>query len=212
MQAELKVIDGEIFGRPIDGDGMMRLPNKVRSDYAGNPVRIAQWIDLILMQSWIVLDRIATSMMISDYMVHNEDTNAFWDHEEDDDGNFPEASPIWVVYEHPVILHIPSLINPCVKMINRDGWVLAGTNIYDESFTNPWHICIGDTFDPLSPNVVEMLLANEANKDLYWRGDPLHGSFKNDSTFIITTWPSLQYGKSQPPQRVLEDFDAWLPQ
>jgi hypothetical protein len=209
MQAELKVVNGEIFGRPVENDGMMRLPTKIRSDFAGNPVSIAQWIDMKGMCSWIVLNRIATSMMISDYMVEDRSSEVFWDNEEDDEGNFPEASPIWVVYEKPVILHIPSLTNSYVRMINREGWVLAGTNIYDDGFTHPWAICIGDTFDPIGPNVVELLLSNQANKDLYWRGEALCGSFQDDLTFLIKTWPTTAYHQTTPPQQVLEDFDAW---
>ena len=195
MQAEIKTENGKILARPFKCDPWMRLPTKIRVS-EGVPIRIAQWINPIEMSVWWVLDRLVMQML------NSEDCNGANEFSYAED---QEHESSWVRWDSPVLLHCPDIRHDPdgIYLLNGHGEALSGSNIHGSR-----KLCLGDQFNPLTTHPVELLITNEANDDLNWRGEPLIGKWESNY-FQIETWPPIQQTEHQVPAPVAENFSAW---
>lgn len=195
MQAEIKTENGIIMARPVECEPWMRLPTKIRISQ-GVPIRIAQWINPKEMSVWWVLDRLVMSMLYSGESECGEFVS-------DEDS---ESEPALVRWDHPALLHCPDIKNrpDTIYLLNEKGEALSGSNIFPGG-----NLCLGEYFNPLSTHPVELLINNEANDDLNWRGQALLGDWQ-PTHFQIETWPPiLSSERYPPPPSVAENFSAW---
>jgi hypothetical protein len=194
MQAEIKTENGVMMARPVKCDPWMRLPTKIRIAES-IPIRIAQWINPEQMSAWWVLDRLVMSMLYTDTSTEGEFRSL-------EDG---DSEPVWVRWDHPVLLHCPNIKHSpdIIYLLNEHGEVLSGSNIHGSR-----NLCLGEYFNYLSTHPVELLISNEANNDLNWRGRALLGEW-HSTHFQIETWPPIQSSEHQVPPPVAENFSAW---
>lgn len=202
MQAEIKRQDGQLLGRELPVEPWFRLPEKIRVGH-GLATRITPWLNPKRKSAMWVLDRLRTSMLYGDDSEANEFSSA--------DGDQEAAI---VQYDHPVILVMPDFVraSSTVHLLSPRGRLLAGSNIYDTSFSSAWGLCLGNNWNPFTVGAVELLLQNHANRDLTWRGDPLQGEWRGgeDGTpiFHVSHWPTHNQFVWTPPPQITASFDA----
>lgn len=110
----------------------------------------------------------------------------------------------WVQYYKPCIMFRPRIDKSYYYLINQDGGLMAGSNIYSAGFDHPGALCLGDSPVPFNFSPVESLLINAANADLEWRGQPLVGGWE-DGEFIVDEWPTFEgssYPRFYPPPEI----------
>lgn len=189
-----KTPKGEIEVSSI-ADGAPILISRSFRIVEGFRVDIAHWLDPNAMRCWFALRNPCIPMLDN-----REDDEVFGHHSDDGYGDSR-----LVRYEGVVLMLVNSLqSDPFAYLLDTRGNVLAGGNIYPEG-----NYCLGDSFNPLSLQPVEMLLHNEANDDLVWKGDWLQGSWQ-DNHFLCTTWPTYKHCQT-PPDAILEDIARWWP-
>jgi hypothetical protein len=167
-------------------------------------VQIVRWIDPDTTSVWMVLNSIRTSMMCSSLC----DYDRFIALRDDD-------RPCLAHYDWPVLMYCSSIAynGQSWHLLNMDGAMLAGSNIYDQSFSRPWALCLGGTVNPITLHPVELMLANGANSDLCWLGGELEGEWiedQNQAIFKIDSWPSCPEMFQVPvPAAVAANCSAW---
>lgn len=149
-------------------------------------------------------------MMCSDYLPIENRDEFFQNHDEDADGDNYPAAPRWLVYNNPVILHAPNFrYRPAmIALLNREGFILSGSNIYTPAFREAGGLCLGDSFDPMSAQPIELLTTNQANRDLMWTGMPIQGKWETSGEFTASSWPAIST-QFEVPQQISVDLDAW---
>jgi hypothetical protein len=209
MQAELKLVEGELMAQLIrGGEEWIRLPEKFRV-VEGHKIRIRQWINPKNMEAFWVLNQLVMSMMCNDCLVGEGEFKESTEDDEDKEGDMPSSSPYMVYYDRPVLMHAPNLASQSsfVMLLSSGGYVLAGSNIYGSGWdSKEFGLCLGDEYDPWTSQPAELLLTNKANSDLDWKGGALEGEWK-DSTFNVEIWPTLSIRFPLPPQ-IIADLDA----
>ncbi len=157
---------------------------------------------------WVcfALNRIRMSMLNS----FNQETNTF--------GSDGSGSSKPVQYDRPVFIHVPEYRKPeGIFLCDRDGRVYGGSNTYPSghSETKCSALCLGNSFNPLTLEPVELLLFNNANRDLSWKGDWLTGKWVKEpgitnKVFHIETWPTWTT-KFPIPIEVVEASERLFP-
>jgi len=176
MAIKFKEEDGRLMYDANASDGLM-LINSFSRFVLDYKVQCMHFVNPIKFESWIVMSRLQTSLLLDKGM--EEAFNAYNSTDEivlswkcyDRIGGVNQT----VRFEKPVILHIKNWRNlRCSMMIDPSGKVMAGSNIYSASFGSKQdHLCLGVEPSPFSPEWVDLLLYAEANKDLEWRGGEL---------------------------------------
>ncbi len=124
-----------------------------------------------------------------------------------------------VQFDGPVFVFIPDFTKPDrVFLCDALGRVYAGSNTYPTSYSDIKcsALCLGDTFNPLTLEPIDLLLFNNANRDLAWKGDWLTGTWVKEpgvsaKIFNITTWPTWTTKYPVPPE-VVEAAPRLFPQ
>jgi hypothetical protein len=191
-QIEVMVVED---GAPVLLSRCFRISNGFRVD-------IAHWLDPANMTAYIALRNPCLQML--DNLNYDDQFGL----DSDVDADAPESA--YVRYEGVVLMRMPDLNyeeSPRPFLTDLDGRILSGSNVY-----NSGHLCLGNSFNPLTIQPAELLLNNSANQDLGWIGGHLEGSWKhdNDSYFLISSWPS-QSRKFTPPPAILADIRRWWP-
>lgn len=159
-------------------------------------VDLALWLDATSCASYIALHNPCIQML--DNVGGGNDFGMDGDN---------DAESQYMRYNGVVLLCIPELnysTEPNAYLIDLHGRALAGSNVYGGG-----NLCLGDTFNPFTLQAAELLLHNEANDDLGWRGGLLEGRW-HDYIFHATTWPTLSHIKI-PPDAILADIRRWWP-
>lgn len=162
----------------------------------GFRVDIAHWIDPANMLCWFALRNPCIPML------DNSEDEEFFGYNSDSDN---DRESKLVRYEGVILMLVSDLRDDQRPyLLDLKGRILAGSNVYGSG-----HYCLGDAFNPLSLQPVEMLLHNEANDDLGWRGHYLSGTWL-ENHFLCTEWPTLNHHQS-PPAAILADIARWWP-
>jgi hypothetical protein len=197
--------NGQLLARRVDGPPIIQAESSFRM-HGRFRVNIKHFINPETSECWWALSRLRTSLL--------RDSPRDGPHFICRDKNY--GRPMLVQYDQPLILWCANwlIAETPVKLLDLQGGVLSGSNIYGESFGQKNNcLCLGGSLNPLSLQPVEMLLFNQANRDLSWQGGSLAGEWQNppnDQHFLIHSWPS--YLQTQPiPHAVIDAIAAWSP-
>ncbi len=206
MLTELKKTEDGILARHDTAKSWFRIPDKIRTAH-DERVKIAMWINPEAKKLFLVLDRIVTELMCDKWRIDNRETHVSWGRDDED----AIAESILVIYDQPAIMHINDIAErPNIFLLGRDGYPLCGSNVFGSG-----DLCLGEYINPLSPQCVELLMANAPNLDLGWMGGDLYGKWDQDyrdgyPVFRVEDWPILtSCTQFTIPQPILENFDAW---
>jgi len=200
MQAELKMENSKVMARHTGGDPWIRSPDKIRVAH-GKTIKIAHWINPSTMEAAWVLDSIRMPMLYSPRICSDREFAT-------DRGG--DAKSKIVNYDRCVLVQ-GSLgsINDIHLVSAETGELLAGSNVFSDSYTYRYALCLGTGFDPTNLSPIEALLHNQANRDLEWIGHPLEGEWDDQSIFHVTTWPESDAYVWTIPSQIKENIDAW---
>jgi hypothetical protein len=97
------------------------------------------------------------------------------------DGRRGTSKPVY--YPHLSFLTLRSLdTSPSAVLHDGKGNIYSGSNIYSDRGNQAGSLCLGERLDPAEWGPVDLLLYNEANRDLPWRGSILPGEWITHKT------------------------------
>lgn len=201
---------GELLVSIQPGSNTLLL-NKTKRIIGDFPIEILHFFNPD--RGWAVwaLNRIRTSMLTD----QGEGGRSFYC------ASKSNGTPKPVQYLKPVYMYAHRAMT-CegVMLCDRSGNVLAGSNIYDPGFgdAKAHTLCLGSHWQGMTLEPVDLMLYNNANRDLSWRGDELMGKWiqaENNGSkikvFEIDTWPHF-HKRYDIPAEVLATVDSlWTP-
>lgn len=170
-------------------EGGLILIGKEKRISNGRLINIHHFYDPRSNQMIFHLDGIRIDMLC--YEGYFDDGEIYYSSENRDE---EECEPVAIDYNAPLLF---SIENDECRLTDIDGLILSGSNIHSHGV-----LCLGDSFNPMSMQALDMLLYNEPNHDLSWFGSPIgikqnniqiaEGKFCSE----VTLWPTTSYSIS----------------
>lgn len=90
--------------------------------------------------------------------------------DEDEDYEYDDGKSMVLVYNQPVILGIDRVLtsDAYAKLMNVSGYPLTGSNSYDDG-----NLCLGQSFNTMTLEALQLLTESRPNRDLEWTGPPM---------------------------------------
>lgn len=203
MGLEIKMENGVMMAKRTS-NGNCHLIGVYTFTISGFTIHCQHWIDMKNNEIYFVLSGISMLLMNSNATAENR---LKWNGPvRTDDECYNQR----IFYNKPVVLLIMKAFNtPIGFLVNPEGQVLGGSNIY----AGDHKLCFGDTIFPLTPDPLHILFNHKANRDLSWIGSALRGTKQDnaagESIFHVQVWPTINNSELPLPPEVKCACEDW---